>query len=673
MLDTEIRGRLRSAAVLSRKGSLMKRWLAVCFLSGGLWSCGPTQSGLCIKASDCVAPETCVRGYCSRVTPKADGGIEQDAGSLTPEDSNPVPGLEEADAGTNTAYDGKCGPPNAGNPPIRRLCAKATPDECDGVTDSALTLGKVPANRLNGGGGNGFDDDCDGLVDEGCTCNGSGATKTCYLVPATQVDAVSGVPVGWCASNTQGSLDCSGGEFGAWSGVCRGAQLPRLSDTCSAGDFNCDGLEKNNALEGCNCPVSVTCPTKALTLAPYPDPKNLTVIDGTAWISDAAKKNAATDWTWTVLGGDCDNVLPHPTFALYNQKDSTAAGAREGVRTPVKLDPSVNPPKYVASPGEPLVAMVATTSGTSGAKLYPAFGLSGDYVVQGEFKLEGQSYTCTQKVQVRAPGIRAELCWDSVGDNDIDLHVARLQGVSCSTQGWNQTCGQTYGHQDCFWNSESGCTSDAASGPTWGYNPSPDSACFGWSSKRSTAGPQKCTNPRLDKDTIRCDRQDADPTSPNFCGPENINLDNPKNGDRFVVGVNHYESYYNPTLQPNAKAHVNLYCNGERVLSAGYNPATGNTSFPLLDQAGQDVTGTFWTVATVKATVNGANQLTGCDTTPIPSRKADLVREGPANASGGANYCVDSAYSSKAFVEPNMGQGVAPGSQPTQPTQWCKH
>ncbi|GMU61998.1 MAG: hypothetical protein AMXMBFR34_37610 [Myxococcaceae bacterium] len=600
------------------------------------------------------------------------GGMGQGGG--TGQGGGQGGGLIEPDAGVDPTYDGGCGPPMPGNPTIRRLCAPATDNECSGAVDSALGGAGVPGNRLNASSGNGFDDDCDGQVDEGCACPGNGQTKDCYLVPATQVDPGSGVPVGWCSTNAKGSLDCAAnGEFASWSGVCRGAQPPSISDTCSSGDFNCDGLDKNNSRQGCDCPNNVNCPTQPITTAPYPNPSAIPVIDGSQWV-DAAALGNTTNWTWTVLGGDCDNVLPFPTFAIYSQANSTAANARQGSRTPARLDQSGSQAKYVPDSAAKLIAIRATNygNGAAGSRVFPAFGLSGDYIVQGEFLLNGQQYTCTQKVQVRAPGIRAELCWDTVGGtsgtqgNDIDLHFARLQGVSCSSQGWDEECISGGGLQDCYYLNASGCVSNSFSGPGWGYADSADSACLGWSSKRNPNGTQGCTNPRLDRDNIRCNRTNADPTSSDFCGPENINLDRPNNGDRFVVGVNHYG---NNSGTPNSKPHVNLYCNGERVLSVGYNPATGQTSFPLLTTPGDDRTGDFWTVATIKANVAGG-QLTSCDVATIPSRAADTTRDGPGNP--GAAICVDHGYSTKAFAE-TTGQGVAAGSQPMQPTQWCKH
>lgn len=592
------------------------------------------------------------------------GGVPGDGGFVDP----------DPDDGGASSYDGGCGPIDAGNPPYPRRCVPATTGECDGPTDALLTTGGVQMSLLNGPNGNGFDDDCDGEVDEGCFCPSNGQTKDCWLVPATQADPATKQPVGWCNPNAKGSLDCAGGDLARWSGVCRGANRPVRHDSCAPGDFNCDGLAGNSDLTGCSCGTSVVCPTMPLTLAPFPPPTMIPRIDGSLWITDSAQRANATGWTWTVLGGDCDNVLPFPTFALYNQASSSVAGARRGTRTPVRFDPAQA--KYVAAAGQPLIAIQAMNygNGVAGGQVHTAFGLSGDYTVQGEFDLNGQHYVCTQKVQVRAPGIRAELCWDSVGTNDIDLHFARLQGPTCASKGWDTICATD--RQDCYYLN----CDDSDLG--WGYAMSPSAACHGWSSKRDPLA--DCDNPRLDSDNITCDRAQSDPLasgfSSAFCGPENINLDNPRDGDKFVVGVNHYQTDLGAS--PLAKPHVNLYCNGQRVLSVGYNPATGQTQFPLLRTGGMDTTGDFWTAAVITARVSGTS-LTSCDVETVPSHHADATRDGPgATPDAGTDICVDSRtnmstppfnYTSHRFVDTGSAQGLVQGTQPATAAQFCKH
>lgn len=596
-----------------------------------------------------------------------------------------------SDARPDVGSDGACSFTPPPPPRLPQKCVPSTQNECDGVTDQTLSAFGVGSGLLNGTGGNGFDDDCDGLVDEGCPCPGAGRTKDCFLVPASQADPVTQAPVGFCAQSSKGSLDCAGAEFPRWSGACRGAQPPYLHDVCAAGDFNCDGVDMNSDVDDCRCKVDpVQCPTAPIVMAPYPNPQNIGLVDGSQWIQDPNQRGNATGWTWTLVGGDCDNVLPHPTFALYAQPNSTASGARRGTRTPVVFDSNATPPRYVATPGAAEASVQAANYGTgvTGGQVYPAFGLSGDYVVQGEFDLNGQHYVCTQKVEVRAPGIRAELCWDTVGSftggNDIDLHLARAQGLTCANPGWSTTCSQGTGtsqsYADCWYNSSSGCRDYSSHGPNWGYSNSPDSACQGWASARSATGTQKCTNPRLDRDNISCDSSVEDPTSGSFCGPENINLDNPSNGDRFMVGVTHYSNHGGTS---NAHPHVNIYCNGERVLSTGYNPVTGQTSVPLLNQPGTDSTGDYWMVALVTAnTANG--QLVSCDVENVPSHVADTTRDGQPSAGGTGNgLCVESRtsatspagkfeYTNQRFVE-NAALQQGTNGVPNGAANWCKH
>jgi hypothetical protein len=73
------------------------------------------------------------------------------------------------------------------------------------------------------------DDDCDGTIDEGCTCTPAGRTKAC------------GTDTGECAAGTQTCL--SDGTWGACSG------LGPVGETCDGVDNDCDG----QADEGCDC------------------------------------------------------------------------------------------------------------------------------------------------------------------------------------------------------------------------------------------------------------------------------------------------------------------------------------------------------------------------------------------------------------------------------------
>ena len=478
--------------------------------------------------------------------------------------------------------DGSVCVADAGGPgPVQRACLAATANECDGAHDFA----GFPANGANG---NGFDDDCDGLVDEGCSCTGAGTTKDCYLVPAIQTQG--GAPVGWCAQNSKGTVDCvkTSEVSSTWSGLCRGAQPPYADDVCAMGDFDCDGKPFNSRKQDCNCEQGpVTCPSMPLVTVPYPPATALPLkVDATTWLTYPADIPLTTNWKWTLQGGDCDNILPHPTFSMYPSNNGSGAGVGSQNNS---LGASAKEHGIVA------VAPALTTT------VYPAFSVSGDYALQGEFDLKGTHYVCQQKIQVRAPGIRAEACWDTEGSgDDLDLHVARVDGFgACSKKGWSDSCS----NEDCYYGN---CVNAS---PAW-YTASAASACHGWGSQTTSS---TCGNPRLDRDANGVSGIcSSSVTNPNqftsgplgvgggYCGPENINVDAPADASTYAVAVKFYGG------ADASKTHVNIYCNGARIFSAGYNPITGNNS-PTLLKSGQDTTGDMWKVAQVGATVAGGN------------------------------------------------------------------
>lgn len=540
--------------------------------------------------------------------------------------------------------------------PYGRRCAVATTNECDGNGDSNP---KFPNGRF----GNGYDDDCDGKVDEGCLCDDAhpaGTTKRCSLASPSQIDPATMQPAGWCKENSLGTVRCvsTGVEFAPslWDGECRGAQPPFADDVCAPGDFDCDGKEVNSRTQDCACKVGVHCPTEPFVTKPFPDPTKLMAVDGSTWPVGGAAN--ASNWKWTVIGGDCDNILPHPTFAVYGQPRAVAGGPRLSSNVPqTGLGTTGNQHGFVVGPGANV-----------GPVIYPAFALSGDYLATGEWDSPDGHHSCTVKVQVRSPGLRVEMCWDHM-PQDVDLHLARLQNpVKCAhgSHGWFATCANDESGDDCYYEPDSGCRGFSTNPSSWGYARSPDTACHGWGSKRT----DPCDNPRLDVDNVFCDPDTADPLSRDgdefgFCTAENINLDNPKNGDRFMVGVD----YYNNILSDSPHPHVNIYCNGERRLAFGFDPtAIPPKTFPRLLKTGRNTSGDLWEVATVEARVDDAGVLEDCLITPVHSRVPRPDRD------GSTDMCVDTnPHNSPTLNGAERWQFNAAGTYPATADEFCWH
>ena len=127
------------------------------------------------------------------------------------------------------------------------------------------------------------------------------------------------------------------------------------------------------------------------------------------------------------------------------------------------------------------------TAPTVTSSVYPAFSLSGDYLLTGAFTLSGTQYTCSVKIEVRAPGIRAEGCWDTESlSDDVDLHMAKVDDFhACATDHtWSESRVQP--GEDCYygdcWTGDSalsGTPTAYTDDVNWGYPSSPAASCNG--------------------------------------------------------------------------------------------------------------------------------------------------------------------------------------------------
>jgi hypothetical protein len=101
-----------------------------------------------------------------------------------------------------------------------------TPETTDGCSAASTTAA---------------DDDCDGMIDEDCSCSPEGSTQECYTgSPATK-------DVGECLHGTQ---TCTGGKFGA----CVGAIMPAAETCANQGhDDDCNGTKDDVPGKGDSC------------------------------------------------------------------------------------------------------------------------------------------------------------------------------------------------------------------------------------------------------------------------------------------------------------------------------------------------------------------------------------------------------------------------------------
>jgi hypothetical protein len=381
--------------------------------------------------------------------------------------------------------------------------------------------------------GNGLDDNCNGQVDEGCSCT-PGAVQPCFLGPPGRRN------VGACQDGTQ---RCQGsGEFGAW-GPCMGGISP-TPEACDTVDNNCNGCIDDNPI--C-CRPDIMCPAPGAL--PEAQPYNDYVVNGAMFFPGPTMA-----WRWTVTGGPCDQLLQ----STAGQVSYTLSGA-----------------------STPTVTFHPT--------------LSGDYIfTMTVTDANGVQHSCMFLVHVRGPGLRVELCWDTTGNADVDLHLHR---PGTTTPWFTTTLTGTPTNtnaDDCYYFNCKATT--FAARPSWGYANSNVGECSGSPEGAQWQSLGYCANPRLDIDNI---------STPGI--PENTNIDNPQNGQTFRVMVHHYGG--SVTTHPM----VNIYCGGQLLGTYGAAPDL----VPGFTAGGGFGQGPMWRVVDVQTQVNGAGTTTGCQLLPL--------------------------------------------------------
>jgi len=329
-----------------------------------------------------------------------------------------------------------------------------------------------------------------------------GSVQPCFLGPPGYRNQ---------GSCTDGYQTCHGVEFGQW-GPCEGGIRPS-TEVCDEADNDCNGCADDRLC----CDGELDCPEPG-------DPR----IPDTTPFSDYPLRGGdfflgtATAWSWEVHGPPCDRM-----------RERTGHAARS-----------------------------YTLTGAAEEDLTIRFTLSGDYTVTLRVTtLSGETVECTFIVHVRGPGIRVELCWDRLGflRTDLDLHLHR----SGTTTDWfgeviSET-ENTVSNDDChFCNCKANLFCDGADGPSdWGYSDTDLEGCTNGPGGAGWRAHGACRNPRLDIDNFMIT---------DGAKPENINLDNPNEGDDFRVMVH----FYSGILETHPI--VNVYCGGFLVGTFGDTP-----------------------------------------------------------------------------------------------------
>ena len=279
---------------------------------------------------------------------------------------------------------------------------------------------------------------------------------------------------GACRPGTQRCVTENGRKV--W-GQCDGAIGPS-EEICDGLDNDCNGC--TDELFGCD--PDGQCPAPGDPRIPPAAPFQDYPLNGGLFYEGEAQA-----WSWTIEGGPCDDILP-------NQNSFELAGAN--------LQNAIFRPK-----------------------------LSGSYRVTLRVTTPDGIFQCSWIVDVTGPGLRVEMCYPESETQDLDLFLMRAtvapgDGAPFQGEPWYPNANATYTPNPnvCSW---ANCEAMLRMSPTranWGYPNSGLEACEGGPSGRLVAWTRFLCNPRLDIDNNLSEGTGL---------PENINVDNPRNGEGF--------------------------------------------------------------------------------------------------------------------------------------------
>ena len=227
---------------------------------------------------------------------------------------------------------------------------------------------------------------------------------------------------------------------------------------------------------------------------------------------------------------------------------------------------------------------------------------SGEYNVTYTKNVGGTPEQCTYPVYVGAPGLRVELSWE-FGNTDLDLHMHEPGTTTDFSQDGNENCGFENCREANF---EGGggpewfpVTAPPGQPVAWDLDPDPNKNSCYFSPQDGPAWQalgMGCHNPRLDLDDISCNPSSTDPGDPDFCNPENINVDFPPLDTWTRIAVHYYP--FTSTAGTPVHPNIKIYCNAALAAELG-SGGFGNPEAPLTWHLSSDED-QIWYAADVK-------------------------------------------------------------------------